>query len=214
MAALDDMAGPSDVGGRRPEWVRFVGRSLVLLWAGFWIYFGVASGASERLSLQGVLLHALVPGGIFLVLAVAALRWERPAGWILAVASLAGFTAYLAFMGFPLPVRIMYGAMIALPGLLTGLLLLIGARRTVAGGDTTAGRTRTGVETFVLGLGWLALSLIMMLCMVGGATWWASPWGPGAITLGQWLSLVALNLAFLGLMAAMLLWQARICLRR
>ena len=56
---------------------------LALAWAGFWTFFGIASGMAEGLSPLGILVHGSFPGLLFLVSALIA--WRRaPAGsWLL-----------------------------------------------------------------------------------------------------------------------------------
>ena len=67
-------------GDRTTKWMRYVARALALIWAGWWTFFGLASGLAEGLSPAGVLLHATLPGLIFLVSAVITWRWEAIGG--------------------------------------------------------------------------------------------------------------------------------------
>jgi len=49
---------------------------LSLLWGGWWTFFGLASGIGEEIGVPGILMHALVPGLIFLATALAAPKME------------------------------------------------------------------------------------------------------------------------------------------
>jgi len=49
---------------------------LSLLWGGWWTFFGLASGIGEKSAFRGILMHALVPGLIFLATALAARKWN------------------------------------------------------------------------------------------------------------------------------------------
>jgi len=43
-------------------WPQLAARGPAILWAGFWTWFGLALGISERLPPLGVLLHTMAPG--------------------------------------------------------------------------------------------------------------------------------------------------------
>jgi hypothetical protein len=101
------------------KWPRYIARAGALLWAGWWTLFGLLSGIGEGLEPGGIFMHTLMPGLLFLALAVIAWRWEVPGGILLLLAglwSLDMFWFARTPQGFLL---------LALPPLLAGLLLLI-----------------------------------------------------------------------------------------
>ncbi|MCC6731254.1 MAG: hypothetical protein IT208_18170 [Chthonomonadales bacterium] len=57
--------------------------TIALVWAGWWVFFGVASGIGEGLSPLGVLVHAAVPGLVFLAAVLASAVWPRVGAWVL-----------------------------------------------------------------------------------------------------------------------------------
>jgi hypothetical protein len=70
-------------------WVRRVGLGLLLAWAGFWVWFNVASAFGERSGLgsTGIEVGHLVPGVVIAAVSVLAWRWPLlgcPALWALA----------------------------------------------------------------------------------------------------------------------------------
>jgi hypothetical protein len=111
-------------------WRVWVGRILALLWGGWWTFFGVACGIGEGMGFGGTLIHALVPGGIFLAMALISFTWTSTGGY-----ALLG-TGIVMLVGYPLltvsnsqlsPVTILQVLlMIAVPPLLAGALLLFG----------------------------------------------------------------------------------------
>jgi hypothetical protein len=60
--------------------MRLIARALSLLWAAFWVWFGVASGVGEGFNAAGTLVHAAAPGLIFLGSALLAWRVELIGG--------------------------------------------------------------------------------------------------------------------------------------
>lgn len=103
-----------------------VARALALAWAGFWLWFGIASGIGERLDTAGVLLHALVPGGLAMLAALTAWRNPVAGGWLLIAESLA-VLALMATGGLhPVNVwvTVVLALTLALPPLVSGILFL------------------------------------------------------------------------------------------
>ncbi len=101
---------------------RILALALALGWAGFWTWFGLASGIGERLTPLGVLIHALVPGGLFLASVAVAWRWGKPGAYLLLLEGLLIAIVYpllfpARFLPFVLPTM-------ALPPLVAGILLL------------------------------------------------------------------------------------------
>jgi hypothetical protein len=76
--------------------LRYSARIITLVWAGWWTFFGLASGIGEGAGILGILEHTTLPGLIFLVTAFTAWRWERAGGTALVVMGL------LVCIGYPL----------------------------------------------------------------------------------------------------------------
>ncbi|MBI3942442.1 MAG: hypothetical protein HY326_05460 [Chloroflexi bacterium] len=113
------------------KWARPAGLSLALLWAGFWIYFGLASGSYEGADTTGLLIHMAVPGLIFLLFALIPWHWERPGGALLAMVGFMVLVIYPMVTAYVFPSSTV-GAVIvtmALPPVVAGWLLLAHARR-------------------------------------------------------------------------------------
>lgn len=73
---------------------RTIARCLALLWASTWMFFGASAGFSEGLTPAKVLLHAAVPGLIFLLTAAIAWRWEMLGAKLLLLEGLLIFAFY------------------------------------------------------------------------------------------------------------------------
>ncbi len=95
-------------------------RALALLWGGWWTFFGLASGLSEGLNALGVLIHTIVPGLIFLVIALSTFRWEFYSAGALVVAGLAALIFFFDFAITPIGLLT-----IVLPPILAAVLLLL-----------------------------------------------------------------------------------------
>ena len=101
-------------------------RVLAVLWAAFWIWFGLASGIAEGLPPRGVLIHTAVPGLFFALLVVVAWRWETLGGILLVAASLFVFVVYpMLFRRLPPLVIFLTLLTMAVPPLVAGILLLL-----------------------------------------------------------------------------------------
>jgi hypothetical protein len=94
--------------------LRTIAGIIALLWAGFWIFFGVASGISEGLTIPAIVLHGSMPGLFFLISASAAWIWKRYGGVLLLVEGIP------IAIGYPLAAG---GAMSA-NGIITVLLIM------------------------------------------------------------------------------------------
>lgn len=108
----------------------WLARGLSFLWAGFWVWFGLASGIGEKLSGVGVLMHTL-PGMVFLVPTVAAWKWPGVGGWVLVGMGVVIAVAYGMFPPKHLPLQavVMTDLMLALPPLIAGGLFVAASRR-------------------------------------------------------------------------------------
>jgi hypothetical protein len=112
------------------QWTLYAARGLSLLWAGFWIWFGIASGIHENPVPSYIFMHTL-PGLVFLAAALLAWKWERPGGWLLAGLALVIACLYLYLFRQRLGVGVLIAAalMLSLPPLITGVLYLVHSRR-------------------------------------------------------------------------------------
>ena len=118
--------GSIHLAGEGTMWMRSIARGLALLWAGWWTFFGLASGIGEKAGLLGVLIHTTVPGLIFLITVLIAWRWE-PVGGILLI--LEGLWAIFFFKQRSLAAFFFMLGTITLPPLSAGFLLLISWRK-------------------------------------------------------------------------------------
>jgi peptidoglycan/LPS O-acetylase OafA/YrhL len=115
------------------RWMRFLARVITGLWAGFWIFFAVASSASDfdtrGAGSLGGLLIPLAFTAVLLLLAFTAWRWERIGRIALPVAGLAALIAYpIAAKTFPVSTKMFVVAALGLPPLSAGLLLIATGR--------------------------------------------------------------------------------------
>lgn len=103
------------------------GRILSLLWAGFWLWFGIASALSGK-DLPTAIAHLIVPAVLIIIAAVAA--WLSPSvGGTLLV--LEGLTLVCLMLAGELrpnnPTRVFFLVLtLALPPIVAGTLLLLG----------------------------------------------------------------------------------------
>ncbi|MBI1788708.1 MAG: hypothetical protein HYR60_14315 [Acidobacteria bacterium] len=113
----------------------FAPHTLALVWALFWVWFGLASGIGEGGGFTAVLLHTAAPGLIFLALALLAIRWQRFGGRLLVGIGALVAIAYPLTFGprFPWQTVVMVLLTMALPPVLAGILLLAKSRRAPAG---------------------------------------------------------------------------------
>ena len=112
-------------GDRATKWICYIARVLALIWAGWWTFFGLASGLHEGLSPVGVLRYALLPGLVFLLSAVIAWRWETIGGIVLVLEGLFLFIWYpIRYSHFSPSLIISVLSALALPPLVAGFLFL------------------------------------------------------------------------------------------
>lgn len=115
------------------HWLQTAARLVALIWAGWWVFFGVASGFSEGLEPLGILIHTAVPGLIFLALAIIAWFREGIGGALLIIAGLLIIVLYpiMAHGSLSLTTILITVVMLALPPLLAGALCLACWRQTL-----------------------------------------------------------------------------------
>jgi hypothetical protein len=109
------------------NWLRFMARSLSLMWAGWWTFFGLASGIHEGLSPCGVLIHTTKPGLIFLVSAAFAFCRPMSGGILLIVEGIFIMVAYPLIVRDTSPILTISFILVtmALPALLAGFLFIL-----------------------------------------------------------------------------------------
>lgn len=120
---------------RATKWARYSARAIALIWAGWWTYFGVASGIGEELDAVGILVHATAPGLFFLALAVIPWKWEAPGGALLLLESLAVTIGYplATYRNFRASTILFVVVTMALPPMIAGSLFLVAWRQTRTG---------------------------------------------------------------------------------
>ena len=116
---------------RKPaaRWMEFLARVICGLWAGFWIFFAVASSADDFDSRGSASLGGLlIPLGLtvlLLLLALTAWRWVKVGRIVLPLAGLAVLFAYpIMVKGFPVSTKVLVMTTLGLPPLSAGVLLI------------------------------------------------------------------------------------------
>lgn len=105
--------------------VRYAARALTLIWAGWWILFGLVSGISGGIGIPNTLLHTAVPGLIFLAIAIIAWRWEGVGRFMLIGIGLLVCAIYLVFVHLPPQMNTGMLLSMAMPPLAAGGLLIL-----------------------------------------------------------------------------------------
>lgn len=98
----------------------------------FWLWFGIGSAIVEDDGWFNWLMHILIPGGIFILSAGIAWRWERIGGVVLIVEGIIaiGFLGAALTGGRSNPDALFLMLLtLALPPLLAGVLLLVCTKR-------------------------------------------------------------------------------------
>jgi hypothetical protein len=122
------MAGIFNPGRQRSAFTRGIAWLILIIWAGWWIFFNVASGIGEfaELGLMGLVMHLIMPI-VILVLLWICWRWELIGGILLIVAALVFFYLVLdnAQPGpHPLLQDFMFLTLV-LPTVFSGVLLIL-----------------------------------------------------------------------------------------
>ena len=117
--------------GKSANLLRWIARIIALIWAGFWTFFGVASGLGERLDPAGVFMHTLLPGLVFLGSAFIPWRWQLWGGIVLILEGLAILIGYpiWAHGRFELNTIIFMLLTMALPPLISGIFFVFVSRK-------------------------------------------------------------------------------------
>jgi hypothetical protein len=121
-----------NAGDRVTKWMRYCARALALIWAGWWTFFGLASGLGEGLDLVGVLIHTAFPGLVFLSVAALAWRWLAMGGIVLLLVGVLTFIMFPGTMRFPFPTRMLMLLTFHLPPLVASFLSLASWWRATA----------------------------------------------------------------------------------
>jgi len=110
----------------------WLARALIVAWAGFWFWFGVAWAVHERLPWRDVALSTLCPGFLFVAIVLIAWLWPRPGGAVLILTGFILASWYAIYFGhMPASTKVFVLSTIALPPLAGGLILWWpGAART------------------------------------------------------------------------------------
>jgi len=112
------------------NWMRWNARILALLWAAFWVWFGLASGIAEGAGFIGTIIHTASPG--LILLASALLPWwnAKIGGGLLIIEGLIIAIAYPLIFGsrFPVSTVIYVLLTMSLPPLVAGFLFLLNYR--------------------------------------------------------------------------------------
>ncbi len=111
------------------RWERVAARSILLLWAAFWIWFGLVSGIAEHLGPAGILIHTAAPGAIFAGIVFLAWRYERTAGALLLIIAALILLAYDSMMGHRGALYVLQvGSILAGPPAIAGFLFLAASK--------------------------------------------------------------------------------------
>lgn len=100
---------------------------IAAVWAGWWVFFGIAAGIGEGLNALGVVVHTL-PGILFTAATLSARKWHVSGG----IALIAVAAAALWFFGYiPNDVLSPVGLMLAAPPVVAGLMFIASGRRVL-----------------------------------------------------------------------------------
>ncbi|MCK4261744.1 hypothetical protein KAX00_01415 [bacterium] len=118
------MANIDYTGNRATKWMRYIARALALIWAVWWTFFALVSGAGE--GLRGLLANApnALPELVFLVSVAIAWRWEAVGGIMLLLCALGTF--FFFHIGRHLFMHLTF----VLPPVVAGFLFLASWRKS------------------------------------------------------------------------------------
>jgi hypothetical protein len=116
----------------RLRWARPAAWTIILLVTGFWLWFGIASAASEDLGAGNWVAHVVGPGAILLATAAIAWRWPVAGAALLVLEGLVVAVGYPLMVNdrFPLTTIVFVLLTMAAPPIVAGVLLLVGRRAT------------------------------------------------------------------------------------
>jgi hypothetical protein len=107
-------------------WMKITGRILISLWAGFWMFFAIASSIGEKMFAD-----VIVIGVIILVPTIIAWWKEHIGGWMLFIISIVILIGYPIVMSQRIPIgtRLLTDLMLSFCPLVAGLLFIIRYRK-------------------------------------------------------------------------------------
>jgi hypothetical protein len=113
-----------------PSLLIWFARLLALAWGGWWTLFGLVSGIGEKLKPVWVLVHATVPGSVFLASALVGWKWPVAGGIVLIAEGTAVAIAYPLVFGphSPLATVLFVLLTMALPPLIAGVVFIVWGR--------------------------------------------------------------------------------------
>ena len=112
----------------RSSWQRSMAWVLVIIAIVFWLWFGIGSAYVERAGPLNWLMHILVPGGIFMLTALVAWRWEEIGGALFVLEGIValGFIVRTFLWGrFTTSTLTLMCLTLGLPPLVAGILFLL-----------------------------------------------------------------------------------------
>jgi len=115
---------------KNTTWLRITGRIILIIWAGFWVFFAVATILSEPFSAVG-LLSCIFFSLMFVISALIPLKWESVGTYLLIIEGVIFLIVYPLRMASRLPpLTILFMILtLAIPPLTAGILLLMHQRR-------------------------------------------------------------------------------------
>ena len=111
-------------------WQKILARIIIILWAGFWVFFAVATILGEPYSGVG-LLACVFFSLLFIISALVPFRWERAGAYLLITLGVVFLIAYPLRMAKRMPLLTVLFVILTLatPPIISGILLLTYKRR-------------------------------------------------------------------------------------
>lgn len=113
---------------------RKIARILALIWSCCWILFGLLSGVGENIGTENTLIHATLPGIIYLAITVFTWKYDGLGGLLIL---LAGFVTTMYFILQPGSFSVLETVFVLLyttaPALLIGFLFIFSWRKMKRG---------------------------------------------------------------------------------
>jgi hypothetical protein len=103
------------------KWLHITGRIFLIIWAGFWLFFAIASSIGEH-SIGDILVVSV----LILIPCVIAWFWEQVGGILLIAIGVIILFGYFIFMtSFPIPSRMLNDLLLSFCPLTSGILFTI-----------------------------------------------------------------------------------------
>jgi len=129
------MAGKVNPGRQRSAVARTIAWVILVVWAGFWIFFNLASGMAEvdELGIMGLLMHLIMPVALVLIMWVS-WRWEIWGGVLLVLAGILSVVFFNVTRSSADAISALtLFVLLVLPALLIGMLLILCGMETMRG---------------------------------------------------------------------------------